>query len=53
MLRISVSTALEATAGVHSFAPAVGVTQTKEATMKTTKLPEIAALNDLCRKAMA
>jgi hypothetical protein len=38
---------------VPSFAPAVGVTQTKEEIMTTNdKTPEIAALNDLCRRAM-
>jgi hypothetical protein len=42
-----------APADVPSFAPAVGVTQTKEATMKTeTTTAKIAALNDLCRTAM-
>ncbi len=44
--------ALEAAADVPSFALAVGVTQTKEAIMKTDKAPEIAALNNLARSAM-
>jgi hypothetical protein len=36
-----------------SFAPAVGVTQTKEKNMTTNDTAAIAALNDLCRKAMS
>jgi hypothetical protein len=44
--------ALSATADVPSFAPAVGVTQTKEEDMTTNHTSTIANLNDLCRKAM-
>ena len=35
-----------------SFAPAVGVTQTKEAIMSDSNTKKIAELNDLCRTAM-
>ena len=44
--------ALVAAAAVPSFAPAVGVTQTKEAIMTNDTTNKIAELNDLCRKAM-